>query len=137
MISPAIHFPGNCAEAIEFYEKVFGATDKYVDYYRDAPLDSGIPNTEKTRNLVMHAGMTICGTHVNMCDTEDKIIAGNMFILNVFFDSADEVIGAFNMLKEDGKVFVELGPQFFSPMYGSVEDCFGVRWQLIYAKQEG
>ena len=33
--------------------------------------------------------------------------------------------------KKGGKVMVELGPQFFSPMYGSIEDRFGVRWQLI------
>jgi len=131
MISPVIQFNGNCAEAIEFYEKVFGATDKYIDYYRDAPNDSGLTKSEETKNLVMHSGMTICGTHINMSDTEDKVVAGNMFKLNVFMNSAEDVINAFQMLKENGKVIVELGAQFFSPMYGSVEDRFGVHWQLI------
>ena len=130
MISPVIQFNGKCGEAINLYEVVFGATDKYVEYYRDAPDDSGIPKTPETNELVMHAGMTICGTHINLCDCVEKITAGNMFKLNVFMDTNDEVKRAFHMLKENGKVIVELGAQFFSPMYGSVVDCYGVSWQL-------
>ena len=131
MISPVIQFNNNCAEAMDFYESVFGATDKYVDYYRNAPDDSGINKTTDTNHLVMHAGMTICGTHFNMCDLNEEVVAGNMFLFNVFMNSAKEVEQAFHKLKEGGKVIVELGPQFFSPMYGSIKDRFGVTWQLI------
>lgn len=131
MISPAIHFSGNCAEAIEFYKTVFNITDINVIFMRDAPPDPGFPITEDMKDLVMHAELTICGTKVNMGDMQEKIVAGNMIVLNVFLDSADEVCHAYHKLKEGGKVHVELGPQFFSAMYGSVEDRFGVRWQLI------
>lgn len=131
MISPALHFPGNCKEAIDFYEEVFQATDKYIDYYHNAPSDSGMDVTEDTKDFVMHAGMTICGTQVNFSDTTDQVLAGNMMCLNVFFQSSDQVIHAYDLLKESGKIIVELGPQFFSPMYGSIEDKFGVKWQLI------
>lgn len=131
MISPALHFPGNCAEAMRFYQEVFHATDIHIEYYRDAPPDPGFPVSEDMKDLVMHAGMTICGTNFNMSDTTDAVVAGNMIVFNVFLGSADEVCRAFDMLKEGGKIFVELGAQFFSPMYGSVEDRFGVRWQLI------
>jgi PhnB protein len=79
----------------------------------------------------MHASLTICGTQVNMSDSMDPIIAGNMICLNVFFNSAEEVCHSYHLLKESGKVIVELGPQFFSLMYGSIEDCYGVKWQLI------
>lgn len=131
MISPAIHLPGTCNEAIEFYEKVFRATDKHIDYYRNAPMDPGFAVTEDIKDLVMHASLTICKTPVNFSDSQEIICAGNMICLNVFFDSADEVSHAYHLLKEGGKVIVDLGPQFFSPMYGSVEDKYGVKWQLI------
>lgn len=131
MISPALHFPGNCAEAMALYQDVFHGTDLHIDYFRDAPPDPGFPVSEDMMDLVMHGGMTICGTPFNMSDTRDEIVTGNMVVFNVFLPSADEVCRAFGMLREGGKVFVELGPQFFSPMYGSVEDRFGVRWQLI------
>lgn len=131
MIAPAIHYPGTCAEAIAFYQTVFPVTDVHVEYYRDAPPDPGFPATEENRGLVMHAEMTISGSRVNMSDSKDSIVAGNMIVFNVFLDSADAVSHAFRELNRGGKVIVELGPQFFSPMYGSVEDRFGVRWQLI------
>ncbi len=131
MISPAIHLPGTCSEAIRFYEQAFAATDIHIDYYRDAPAGSGMIITEEMQDLVMHASMTICGTIVNLSDSADSIFAGNMICLNVFCDGADAVCRAYEKLKEGGRVVVELGPQFFSKMYGSVEDKFGVKWQLI------
>ena len=132
MISPALHFPGNCAEAIALYQKAFDMTVHSVAYYRDAPPDSGMEISEDELDKVMHAELTICGSRVNMSDSgPDGLTAGNMIILNVFFHSGDGVRKAFHALKEGGKVHVELGPQFFSSMYGSVEDPFGVRWQLI------
>lgn len=131
MISPAIHLPGTCSEAIRFYENAFHATDIHIDYYRNAPTDSGMKITEDMKDLVMHASMTICGTPVNLSDSVDPLSAGNMICLNVFFSTADDVCHAYEKLKKGGKVAVELGPQFFSPMYGSIEDKFGIKWQLI------
>lgn len=131
MISPTIHFSGNCNEAITFYEKVFNATDKKVEFYRDAPPNSGFSVTDDMKDLVMHSSMTICGTSFNFSDTREKTIAGNMVCFNVFFQTADEVCSAFSKLKEGGNVIVELGPQFFSNMYGSVVDKFNIKWQLI------
>ena len=132
MISPAIHLPGTCAEAISLYQRAFDVTINSIDYYRDAPSDSGMVVTENEQNKIMHSELTISGSRVNMSDSSpNDIVMGNMIILNVFFDSGDDVYKAFHILKEGGKVFVELGSQFFSPMYGSVEDRFGVRWQLI------
>lgn len=132
MVSPAIHLPGYCAEAIALYQKAFDITVNSIDYYRDAPPDSGMTITEAEQNKVMHAELTISGSRVNMSDSNpDDIIFGNMIILNVFLNSSDDVCKAFHVLKEGGKIHVELGPQFFSSMYGSVEDRFGIRWQLI------
>ena len=132
MITPAIHLPGTCVDAITLYQKAFDVTINSIDYYRDAPSDSGMTVSEDEKNKVMHAELTINGSRVNMSDSNpDDIITGNMIVLNVFLDSGDDVRKAFNILKEGGKVYVELGLQFFSSMYGSVEDRFGIRWQLI------
>lgn len=131
MISPTIKFPGNCIEAINFYENVFDSTDKQVDFFRNAPSNPGFPVTEDNKDLVMHASMTICGTVFNFSDSQEKTIAGNMICFNVFLQSPDEVCNAFKKLKDGGSVIVDLGPQFFSKMYCSVVDQFGIKWQLI------
>jgi len=132
MISPAIHLPGNCAEAISLYQKAFDVTVNSIEYYSDAPHDSGMLIPDNEHDKVMHADLTICGSRINMSDgNPDDILAGNMIVLNVFLDSGDDVRKAYNVLKEGGKVNVDLGPQFFSAMYCSVEDKYGIRWQLI------
>ena len=132
MISPAIHLPGTCAEAIALYQKAFEMTVNSIEYYRDAPEGSGMDVSAEEQGKVMHAELTICGSRVNMSDSDpEDITIGNMIVLNVFLGSGEEVCKAFEVLKEGGKVMVTLGPQFFSPMYGAVEDRFGIRWQLI------
>lgn len=131
MISPVIRFQGNCSEAIAFYEQVFDVTEKYIDYYKDAPSGQEGSAQENIKNLVMHSSLTFCGSSINLSDTQDQIITGNRYCLNVFYQTADEVCHAYEKLKEGGRILVELGSQFFSPMYGSVEDQFGIVWQLI------
>jgi len=37
MITPCIHFNGNCDEAIAFYKKAFAAEVKEIFYAKDAP----------------------------------------------------------------------------------------------------
>lgn len=132
MIVPTIHFSGECEEALLFYEDVFDATDKNISYYREAPTNSSIAVTQDTKDYVLHSSMSIRGTKFNFSDSSEDIIAGNMFCFNIFYDSIEEVKSAFHKLKIGGDVIVELGPQFFSDMYGSIIDKFGVKWQLIY-----
>lgn len=130
MIVPVIQFNGDCADAIALYERAFDVADKHAEYYRDAPPDSGITVNEANKDHIMHSGMVICGTYVNMNDVEDDVVPENAIILNVM-TTEENVRKAYGVLSEKGEVIVELGPQFFSPLYASVRDCYRVRWQLI------
>lgn len=136
MIVPTLHFPGNCIDVIRLYEDAFTVTGKEISFFSDAPDDSGMKIHEEMRNKIMHARITICGSEFNCSDAQHEIIAGNMHLYNVFLESEDDLRRAFNTLKAEGKVVVDLGPQFFSPLYASVRDTFGVQWQLILLKSE-
>ena len=129
MLIPAIHFPGTCAAAIAFYQKVFGAELISIAYTKDAPADSPIHAVNP--NHVMHAELMIAGTRMNMCDIPEAAVAGNMHLFNLFLDSADEVAAVYNHLCAGGCVITALGPQFWTVMYADVKDRFGVHWQLM------
>lgn len=131
MILPAIHFPGNCLEAITFYEAVFQVTDKRILFDRDAPRSPDSPSAEAMGDRITHAEMMINGSKVSMCDTPEQVVPGNMIVLNVLMDTPEAVTQAYHKLEQGGQVMMPLGPQFFSPMYGAVKDRFGVEWQLI------
>ena len=131
MISPVIHFSGNCLEAIHLYEDAFQVTHKEVLFYRDAPENSGMTITHEMVDLVMHSTLTMCGTTFNMSDAMDDLSAGNMVCFNVFMDSEDALQHAYNRLSKDGHVIQEMGPQFFSKLYTVVVDRYGIRWQMM------
>ncbi|MEK3903585.1 VOC family protein [Paenibacillus sp. FSL R7-0179] len=131
MITPFIHFPGKCVEAIQLYERAFKVTDKQVMLFQEAPDNSGMTITSEMSNLVLHATLTICGTIFNMSDTVDTHDAGNMLGFNVMMDSEAEFYTAFDVLSKEGEVLQEIGPQFFSKLYAVLADSFGIRWQII------
>ena len=79
----------------------------------------------------MHAELVIAGSRINMCDTSESIMPGNMYRFNVFLPFAGDVVKTFERLSDGGRVITALAPQFWTPMYGDVEDKFGVMWQIM------
>jgi len=57
MITPCIHFKGNCDEAISFYKEALAAEVSEVHYSKDAPPGSGLD--ELPPNFVMHSVVVI------------------------------------------------------------------------------
>lgn len=131
MIMPFLNYQGQCADAIALYEDVFGAADKRVMRFGDAP---GAPVPEHMKSWVMHAEMKLCGTLVWMGDTPDPVTPGTLLTLGVTLPTPDAVKTAFSKLAQGGKAHAEPAPVFYSPLYAAVEDKFGVIWHLMAAQ---
>lgn len=131
MIIPFINFGGQAGEAIAFYETVFDVQNKNIAYYRDMPENMKSHFPPETENYVMHAEMTIQGTQVWVGDSMEGTTPGDRLTLSVPFSTKEEVQTAFDKLKAGGKVFMELEATFYSPLFGTVEDKFGIIWHLI------
>lgn len=131
MIIPFINFAGKASEAIAFYETVFDIQEKKVSFFKDMPANMKSHFPAETDNYILHAEMKINGTEVWIGDTTQGITAGNMVSLSVPYSSQDEVRKAFDKLKIDGKIHMDLAPTFYSPLFGTVQDKFGVIWHLI------
>ena len=129
MLIPTIHFNGNCDEAISFYKEVFGAEVKEINYAKDAPTDSGMDDCPP--HFVMHSEVYICGTNFSLTDgAESPPTIGNFSYL-IVYDTAEEVTATFNKLAVGGEVEEPLSTTFWSTLYGSVVDRFGVNWQVM------
>jgi len=131
-ITPYLNFNGNCAEAITFYEAAFGVKAQ-VMRYSDAPPSEGYQPPAGTENFVMHACLTNREDYtVFMADVLPDMPSnfGNGMSISVELDSIDSVKSAFNALKEDGTVTMELQQTFWSKYFGSLQDKFGVNWMI-------
>ncbi|MDR2935941.1 MAG: VOC family protein [Rikenellaceae bacterium] len=131
MIVPFINFAGRAGEAIAFYETVFEITDKQVFLFKDMPEEMKRHFPRETDHYVMHAEMTVGGTKVWIGDTVQGVTSGDMVSLSVPLATTDEVRAAFDKLNVGGEVLMELEKTFYSPLFGTVKDKFGIIWHLI------
>jgi len=129
MLIPTISFQGKCDEAITFYKAALGAEIKAINYFRDAPADSGMDESLPP-NFVMHSEVLIFGTLITMTDGATAPITGDYFSFMLMFDSTEEVTNAFNKLAESGQVIEALAPQFWATLCGDVRDKFGIHWHI-------
>jgi PhnB protein len=129
-----INFDGNCREAVEFYAKVFRSEVRNLMTYADAPPDPNYAVPEADRERIMYAGVPIGGMTVMCMDMPscEPLVVGNNITPTFSTDSKDEVVRLFNELKEGGRVYMEPQQAFFSELYCTVEDKFGVIWQILH-----
>jgi len=130
-ISPYISFNGNCAEAIGFYEKALNVKADIMRY-GDAPADAGYETPEAAKNLVMHAQFELCGEMMMLCDMppESPVKIGDNIAIMAEFDDADTAQAAFNALKEGAVIGMEMQETFWSKLFGSLTDRFGITWNI-------
>ena len=129
-VSPYFNFNGNCSEAVELYEKAFSVKVAQVFRYKDAPASEGYQPAPGTENFIMHAEMKFGDDSIMFSDSEQATSFTNGISIHVALDNKEALEFAFNLLKDGGKVIMELGKTFWSECFGMLEDKFGVCWML-------
>ena len=129
MITPCIHFQGNCDEAINFYKEALSAEVKEINYAKNAPPGSGMDTLPP--NFVMHSEVIIYGINFSLTDGAETPLSSGNFSFIITFDTPEEVKATFEKLAPGGKVVEPLASVFWSELYCSVIDRFGVEWQVM------
>jgi len=130
-ISPYISFNGNCEEAVLFYEKAFNVKAEIMRY-KDAPKENDYQVQEGTENLIMHAQFELNGEMIMFADMppEYPVKTGNNIAIMAEFDNTEIAKSAFDALKENSTVTMELQETFWSKCFGSLIDKFGIYWNI-------
>ncbi len=133
---PYLMFDGNCAEAVEFYQKILGGESQILRY-GDAPPNPAFPVPAEAKDLVMHAELRKAGHLIRFADTfpGNRIRVGNNISFSLELEAKEEVQKVFEALAEKGQIEMELQQTFFSPLYGKLTDKFGITWQLTCQKE--
>jgi PhnB protein len=129
-----INFDGDCREAVTFYAKVLKSEVANLMTYADAPPTPGYTVPEADRDRIMYAGVPFGEIVLMFSDvpTGSEFVKGNNICPTVSLDDKEEITRLFNELKEGGEVFMPLEQTFFSELFGSVRDKFGIIWQISY-----
>ena len=128
---PYLHFRGDCADAMRFYEGVFGGTLTLMRY-AEAPEDiPHIPSEGEGSDRILHGELRAEGWALMASDFPpgmgDPQKAASVMWLAPNAEAGRDVFAA---LMEDGAEIMPFGPTFFSPGYGMGRDRFGTHWMI-------
>ena len=127
-----LNFNGNCREAAEFYSGVFMNEPPQFMTFAQGPADEEHPVPPDALDLIMYTEILVEGDRIMLSDIYPgmEYTVGNNVNLTVICRDIETATGYFNRMKEKGTVEMELQETFWSPMYGSVKDDFGIVWQF-------
>jgi PhnB protein len=123
-------FHRNCEEALSVYEKAFNTKVTEMRKYKDMPPNPNFPIPESEMNLVLHARVDIEGSELMCADSSKDLSLGNNMYVSLTTSNEDMVKQAWELLKEDGKIYLELSPTFFAKQHGHLQDRFGINWMF-------
>lgn len=134
-IEPYLFFNGRCEEAIEFYRKALGAEVEMMMRYKESP-ESPPPGMVPPgfENKIMHCSFRIGQTTVMASDGNSADMPSfEGFSLGLHVSNEAEATRAFNALADGGKIKMPLTKTFWSPLFGMLEDRFGIGWMINLA----
>lgn len=126
-ITPYLLFPGNAAEALEFYGSVFGGgleLHTYAEFGRsDGPADAIAHGT-------LVGPVAIYGADAG--PDEDAVHMGGMFFSLLGAAAPATLHRWFDALAAGGRVILPLELREWDASDGQLVDRFGVRWLIGY-----
>jgi len=129
-LDPYLTFPGNCREAVRFYEQTLGAKLEHLSTFAESPLASTVPPEFGSR--IMHARLLIDGQALMASDAPPEMPIAPMsgFSLSLSYPTVEGAKQAFESLAEGGQIVMPLAATFWAAAFGMVQDRFGVPWMI-------
>lgn len=131
MVIPYLTFHGNCAEALAFYQTVFGGQAKPPMLYGDYLPEGLNPVPEGFSAWIMHAELDLCGATVWLADEAPAPALGDNIKLTATLPTAQAAQAVFSALAQGGRVSLPPTDTFYSSFHAAVIDKFGIHWNLV------
>lgn len=126
---PHLAFPGNCEEALHFYEQVLGAKIQFLSRYQETPAGSQVPTDFAGK--VVHASIAIGNSRIMAADAPpDRYNKTHGIAITVESDSAEEAEKVFKALTAGGEINMPFQKTFWSPGFGTGRDKYGIPWMV-------
>ena len=129
-----LYFGGRCEEALEFYASAIGASVEMVMRFSESPdpMPPGVlaPGFE---NKIMHASFRVGQARVMASDGCDEGSVFSGFSLALSAKTNADATEMLEALADGGTIKMPLTKTFWSPLYGTLTDRFGINWMVMVA----
>ena len=135
MITPYLHFQGNCRAAMTAYQDILGGELQMMSY---SQMPEAPPQMADSA-LVMHSALMSPHGDINASDFPPGAEGTPQAAVSIALqtDGVDEAKRIYDALAEDGVAIQPFGPAFFTPGFGMCSDRFGTQWIVMAAPQDG
>jgi len=141
-VTPILIFAGQARQAIELYQKAFGATVKEIlTYEQMKPSDMEGPCKEEYKHFISWSEIKIGSQLISLADDSDAaekaatgdVNAGSTFLIDllVHLDSDDDLCAAYKILSDGGTITAPLSSPSYCSLTCAIVDKYGGRWQLM------
>ena len=128
-----LHYGGNCAEALRFYEEHLGAKILFSMTYEQMPEPKNIP--PGCEQGVLHASIRIADATIMAGDAPaDRFQPMRSAYLALSVDSDEEAERIYALLADGGEVIMPITETFFALRFAMLRDKFGILWMLIHER---
>ena len=124
-----LNFRGQARAALEFYQSVFGGEITLVSY-QDA---QNVQDPSEADQIMWGQVISDNGFHVMAYDVPAGMPwepGQSSFFVSIRGASVEEITSYWKELSEGATVVQELAPAGWAPLYGMLNDRFGVVWVL-------
>jgi len=127
-----LNFPGNCAQAFDYYERNLGGKLLMLMRQSEAP---GAGRSLEGEDPVIHARMELAGTILMGNDVPpDHHQPMRSVYLYLGVHSAEEAERIYSLLVTGGEAYSPLQETFFASRFSQLRDQFGTLWTLIHER---
>jgi PhnB protein len=134
MTGTYLMFNGKCNEALKLYEKAFNVQIKEIQKFGDMPPNPKFPVTDSNKDRILHSKFILDGTEIMCSDSSGESQSGSNIYVTITTKDESMVKQAWDILKDSGKIYMELQPSFFALSHGSLQDQFGINWMFTVQK---
>jgi PhnB protein len=131
-----LNFRGDARAALTFYQSVFGGDVAMVTY-----KDAGNVQEPSEADQVMWGQVAADnGFRVMAYDVPSHLPwnqGENAFFVSVRGEAAEEVTAYWHKLTDGATILQPLGPAQWAPLYGMLQDRFGITWVLDVVSEYG
>jgi PhnB protein len=132
-LHPYLFFTNTAREAMTRYHEILGGELEIMSA-ADLPPTEDMP-FEAPADFVIHAALTL-GDGALLMASDDATGDGSGVkgaAITLTLDDPDEARRVFDAFAEGGRIDMALGETFWSPLFGSCVDRFGVAWMIDVA----
>ena len=122
-------FDGTCAEAMRFYERVFGGKLDLMTF-ANSPMANDAP--KGSENRIMHARLLLDGRSLMASDSMPGQPTHGMhgFSVSMGYPTVAAAEKIWKALGEGGTVNMPLQKTFWAEAFGMLTDRFGTPWMI-------